>query len=580
MENKAKKYYYFTLYQLCSETLLVALLFAFGSITKLLLNSTGQSNASNTQILHFIASVPGILFIGFALLLLALCIAIDIHSFLYLSLALHKGEQKISLFAIFKQGILALRKYRHWNRIVLILFFSFVVPLLSIGIRLQIMENFAIPSFIFEVIQKKPLYYILYITVLVLAFCVSIFYFFVFHYLLFGKENNIFQKAGQCMRQNWKAFLKNIGIIFVKHMALVVLAVLFLFVFCMLPAYKMVLSNLARRIFLCFVFISVSALLSILLLFVPSNILHQATHLFLQIEDVEYSGKAISKKGKSYRFKMTCIAIVGALGIAAVSVICGVFFEEIFRSPKNIAIVAHRAGGTLGVENSLTGLQKAIEHNIPYSEIDIQRSKDGKYYVHHDNTLQRLAGSAKAIEECNTEELQTLQIQDDFGKPEALADLTQVLRAGKDRIHLLIECKGKTADTKMIDDVVQMLEQEQMQSQCTLLSLDLSLLEYSKSKYPHIQTGYLYYASLGDISKISADILLMEEQLATDTNIERIQMAGKQAFVWTVNNEDAMRNFLQSNVDGIISDEPLQLQDLQIQQKNKDDLELLLDTVF
>ena len=46
----------------------------------------------------------------------------------------------------------------------------------------------------------------------------------------------------------------------------------------------------------------------------------------------------------------------------------------------------------------------------------------------------------------------------------------------------------------------------------------------------------------------------MEEREAGDWKIEEIQLAGKKAVVWTVNSSDSIDKFVNSKVDGIITD--------------------------
>ena len=44
-----------------------------------------------------------------------------------------------------------------------------------------------------------------------------------------------------------------------------------------------------------------------------------------------------------------------------------------------------------------------------------------------------------------------------------------------------------------------------------LISLDYELVKYIGEKYPELQSGYLYYFSVGDASQLSGDYLIMEE---------------------------------------------------------------------
>ena len=81
------------------------------------------------------------------------------------------------------------------------------------------------------------------------------------------------------------------------------------------------------------------------------------------------------------------------------------------------------------------------------------------------------------------------------------------------------------------------------------------MIDYAESTYPEFETGTLFFAGIGNVAKMNCDQLIMEEEMATETRVEQIHDAGKQAIVWTVNTEDSMRSFLDSQIDGIITDE-------------------------
>lgn len=67
----------------------------------------------------------------------------------------------------------------------------------------------------------------------------------------------------------------------------------------------------------------------------------------------------------------------------------------------------------------------------------------------------------------------------------------------------------------------------------------------------------------------------MEEETATNDRINQIHEAGKEAIVWTVNTESSMKYYLDSNIDGIITDEILMAKKAQEQLDRRTDLQVL-----
>jgi len=269
------------------------------------------------------------------------------------------------------------------------------------------------------------------------------------------------------------------------------------------------------------------------------------------------------------------IAIIPIITIGF-SILFFIGFDEFFPKERDIWVVAHRGGGSLNVENSVIGLQSAIENGTYASEIDVQRTKDGYYIINHDNTFKRLAKVKKAPGDMSLEEIKNLTIKDENGET-SVATIEEMLDEAKGKIHLFIELKGSSADEKMADDIVAMIKERDMIDECVILSLNYNLTNYVEMNYPEITTGYLYYFSFGLVTSLNCDYLILEEQPATQEMIFRIHAAGKKAIVWTVNTEEALNLFLDSNADGIITDEVENANKVQERLSNRTDMERIHD---
>ncbi|MBQ1506350.1 MAG: hypothetical protein IIZ48_06225, partial [Erysipelotrichales bacterium] len=109
------------------------------------------------------------------------------------------------------------------------------------------------------------------------------------------------------------------------------------------------------------------------------------------------------------------------------------------------------------------------------------------------------------------------------------------------------------------------------------ISLDYDVINYIETNYPEYETGTLFFIGLGDLSKLNCDLLIMEEEIATDTRIDAIHRSGKKAGVWTVNTPEGMYRFLDSKIDMIITDEITLAETTQLQLDNRTDLEVIQD---
>lgn len=207
----------------------------------------------------------------------------------------------------------------------------------------------------------------------------------------------------------------------------------------------------------------------------------------------------------------------------------------------------------------------AIQHGCYACETDIQRTKDGHYIINHDDDFKRLAGVAKKPADMTLEEVRQLVITDPVtGTTAKVPELDEMLDIVKGRVKLFIELKGTTADMQMVDDVVQMVREKDCVADVALISLKYDVIDYAETQYPEFETGMLIFGALGDVTRVNCDLMVLEEEMSTDDLISSIHDAGKEVYVWTINTEKGMKNFLAGKCDGIITDQielALQVQD-------------------
>jgi glycerophosphoryl diester phosphodiesterase len=264
--------------------------------------------------------------------------------------------------------------------------------------------------------------------------------------------------------------------------------------------------------------------------------------------------------------------------IVVIAVAVGFSFDELFERDEPVRVVAHRTGGVMAPENSMEGLEIAIEHGCYAAETDTQRTKDGYYIINHDDDFKRLTGVKKKPGDMTLEEIRQLVITDPAtGATSPVPELDGMLDAVKDRILLFLELKGATADKQMVDDVVKMIREKDCVDDVVLISLKYDIIDYAETQYPEFKTGLLIFGGLGDVSRIHSDLLILEEEMATDSRIDSIHNSGKEVYVWTINTEKGMYKFLDSSCDGIITDQIEMAERVQETLDNRTDMKLLQD---
>ena len=309
------------------------------------------------------------------------------------------------------------------------------------------------------------------------------------------------------------------------------------------------------------------------------NIIMRLTKLYFT-----YTGRQVQQAppGSKRRFRFRTAAFIGLpVLIAAGTVVLGMFFDQIpiFQRDRMPKIVAHRTGGIMASENSLEGVDESVKKGIYGVETDIQRTKDGAYIINHDNTFRRLTGVNKTPGALTLAEVKELRIRDTTGSGALLEvpTMEELLDRCKGRITPFVELKGASADRRMADDAVAAIRERNMTDETVLISLNYKVLDYIKKTYPEFETGVLIFAGLGDVSKLNCDMIIMEEEMSTYAQIQTIHAAGKKAGVWTVNKEEELRRFLDSEADCIITDEIPMAVRIQEELQSRSDVQLMHD---
>ena len=559
----------------------------------------GVITTANLRAFLFSWKAPVILALGFLLVLVY--VVMEIFAEIHMCDDILNGR-KVSVLQEIKKGIRSLRLFFNPTGILVLIYIFIAVPLCGVGFSISLTEHFYIPNFIMDVIWAKPLYTIGYLAgILFLAWFGYRSVFVLHEVLIDGKSPKEGRKASVAII---KAHKKEIIFSIIKFGLVVALIYVAAFILLRsLPGIwleslgkdvpKVPVSDLfleerfddaammiVYRIMCAFTVLMGAYLVSIIMLLCSAYFILRFTRMYFKYSAGEPEDWLERPKKALYRRRVMGMIAVTAF-VALLSVAAGLQFEQVFLREEPVKIIAHRAGGSLASENSLEGLEVAIEHGCYASEIDIHRTKDGYYVINHDDTFQRLTGVAKAPQDMTLEEIRQLRIKDTTGSGALLPVVTleEMLDVIKGKEKLFIEMKGATADEQMVDDVVRMVREKGCEEDAVLISLQYKVIDYAETKYPEFETGTLFFAGIGDVTRLNCDLLIMEEEFASDERILQVHNAGKQAIVWTVNHEAGMYRFLDSQVDGVITDEIELAEKVQKRLDERTDLKIMQDKI-
>jgi glycerophosphoryl diester phosphodiesterase len=269
-------------------------------------------------------------------------------------------------------------------------------------------------------------------------------------------------------------------------------------------------------------------------------------------------------------------------GAAALLVLATVVIVSVLGSVElrdEVIITAHRGSSGVAPENSLAALRQAIEDGADYAEVDVQETADGVIVLLHDTDLLRVAGLDRKIWEVSYEEIRGLDAGSWFSPEfagEPIPTLAEAIEVVRGRLKLYIELKFNQREERLVERVVEILEEEDFVEQCVVASLKYEGPQRARELSPDLRIGYMVYRAAGKIDKLDVDFLSLGSDLVTNALVVATQREGKELHVWTLNDAAAMSRALDRGVDNIITDYPARLRDLLEERRELSDLERIL----
>ena len=111
------------------------------------------------------------------------------------------------------------------------------------------------------------------------------------------------------------------------------------------------------------------------------------------------------------------------------------------KSDSSVLVVSHRGDWRNFPENSLEGLNSAIEMGVDIVELDIQRTKDGHLILMHDSTLDRTTTGKGAIADTTLSYIRTLNLKNgcSIRTAQRVPTLEEALKIAKGRVLLNLD---------------------------------------------------------------------------------------------------------------------------------------------
>lgn len=233
-------------------------------------------------------------------------------------------------------------------------------------------------------------------------------------------------------------------------------------------------------------------------------------------------------------------------------------------------IWAHRGSSHTFTENTLAAFKQALVDGVDGVELDVQRSKDGKLVVIHDENLSRLAGINRFVWEMSWQELQALSIKadpvaysEDHPDAHRIPSLEEVLRIFQaSNLKINIELKNSIHFyPDMEEEIVWLVEKMDLQDRVLYSSFNHEsvhrLSQIVGSFNCGLLTSDILYQPWQYLSQVGARAYhpMLNSLLVTNL-ISKLRQHGMKIHVWTADEEAYINAALLVGVDAIITNEP------------------------
>lgn len=214
-------------------------------------------------------------------------------------------------------------------------------------------------------------------------------------------------------------------------------------------------------------------------------------------------------------------------------------------------VIAHRGGGDLYPENTLTAFRQSEALGVDMVECDVHVSQDGQLMVIHDPTLSRTGGQDMRVSDLTADALSRI----DVGNGEGVPTLAALLEAIS--IPVVVEIKTPAAVTGLLS---------LLGTNPTLTSRIIPISFYHRAikelvdRVPGLEGGVLLAGVPVDLAQVARQahvrMLSLHYEMVDRQLVDDMHRAECMVTVWTPNTREEIESMVSAGVDGIASDRP------------------------
>lgn len=235
-------------------------------------------------------------------------------------------------------------------------------------------------------------------------------------------------------------------------------------------------------------------------------------------------------------------------------------------------VTGHRGNPAEAPENTLDSFQNAVELGADFIETDVHRTRDGRLMLCHDADTARTCGVSMRFAEHDSAELRTLNASTDFNRNHETPYAATRIPFLEELFMLAERCPGIRLSLQpkcpYVEDICDAVKRAGMSSRIAFNDGNPEFLKTAKRLIPE---ALIFYDTF-DAVQLTEGIELAKEygffgivshrDRMTPERVAAIRAAGLEPGVWTVNEPEEIRRFLDMGVFRIYSDFPAKVLEL------------------
>jgi len=235
-------------------------------------------------------------------------------------------------------------------------------------------------------------------------------------------------------------------------------------------------------------------------------------------------------------------------------------------------IIGHRGYCAKYPENSLASFEAAIQAGVDMIELDVMLSRDRKMVVLHDPTLDRTTNGKGPVADLTLAELKQLDAGSWFDAQFAnqqIPELSEVLDLVNDRAYVNIEIKSNAYEPGHPVDaiekqVVDLLKQRNLLGTGMISSFDVNILEQVAFMKNPPATAFISKKPANKktvhmCTRLNVFSWHPNHRIVKRNQVKQMQAAGIRVFPYKVDAPADYTRMRSMKVDGVITNDPLQI---------------------